>query len=290
MDWKTDWSLRLRMLFTMGLLGVVYLVFIAVLATYGVGFVGIILVMGLFMLGQYFYSDKIALYGAGATKVDREEAPELHEMVDRLSQQADVPKPDVALIDSKVPNAFATGRSPKHSTVAVTTGLMNTLDSDEITGVLAHELSHVKNRDVAVMTIASFISTLAFMVVRWSPFMAMGRDNRQGGGGVMVALAASVVVWIVSTLLLRALSRYREFAADRGAARITGSPSALASALMKIDGRMDRVPERDLRQEESSMNAFYIIPVKTGIISRLLSTHPPTEKRIERLRELESQM
>jgi len=210
-------------------------------------------------------------------------------MVGRLSQQADLPKPKVAVADSNVPNAFATGRSRKNSAVCVTTGLLRTLDEDELEGVLAHELAHVKNRDVAVMTIASFLSTLAFMVVRWGWLFGGGRDRQGGGGGVLVAILVSLVVWIVSFLLIRALSRYREFAADRGGAMITGKPSALASALLKIDGRMDRVPDRDMR-EQAEMNAFFIIPIRSGIVGKLFSTHPSTEKRVERLRDLEREM
>jgi heat shock protein HtpX len=209
-------------------------------------------------------------------------------MVDRLCQQADLPKPDVAVADTKMPNAFAAGRSQKHSTVCVTEGLLRTLDEEELEGVMAHELAHVKNRDVMVMTIASFLSTLAFMVVRWGWLFGGGR-NRQGGGGVVVAILVSLVVWVVSFLLVRALSRYREYAADRGAAAITGRPSALASALLKISGRMDDVPDRDLR-EQSEMNAFFVIPLRSGVVGRLFSTHPPTEKRVDRLRDLEGEM
>ncbi|QGX95627.1 zinc metalloprotease HtpX [Haloplanus rallus] len=287
MEWKPDWGLRGRMVLTMFLLFVLYIVFVAILSRY-MGLFGIVLVMGLFSLGQFFFSDRLALYSMGARRVDAEEYPRLHAMVDRLCQQADLPKPDVAVTDTKMPNAFAAGRSQKNSTVCVTEGLLRTLDEEELEGVMAHELAHVKNRDVMVMTIASFLSTLAFMVVRWGWLFGGGR-NRQGGGGVVVAILVSLVVWIVSFLLVRALSRYREYAADRGAAAITGQPSALASALLKISGRMDDVPDRDLR-EQSEMNAFFVIPLRSGVVGRLFSTHPPTEKRVDRLRDLEGEM
>jgi heat shock protein HtpX len=291
MQWKPDWGLRGRMVVTMLLLGVLYVVFIGALAYFGVGLLGIVLVMGLFSLGQFFFSDKLALYSMGAHVVDEEEATgrmrDVHRMVTRLSQQADLPKPQVAHAGTRVPNAFAAGRSQKNSTVCVTEGLLKTLDDEELEAVIAHELAHVKNRDVMVMTIASFLSTLAFIVVRWGWLFGGGRNRNNGG--VLAAIAVSLVVWIVSVLLIRALSRYREFSADRGAATITGKPSALASALLRIDGRMDRVPKEDMR-EQAEMNAFFVIPIRSGFIGKLASTHPPTEKRVERLRELEREL
>jgi heat shock protein HtpX len=275
------------MVLTMFLLFVLYIVFIAILSQY-MGLLGVVVVMGLFSLGQFFFSDRLALYSMGASKVDESEYPQLHAMLGRLSQQADLPKPTVAVAETQAPNAFATGRSPSSSTVCVTKGLLRTLDDEELEGVLAHELAHVKNRDVMVMTIASFLSTIAFMIVRWG-WLFGGNRNRQGGGGVIVAILVSLVVWIVSFLLVRALSRYREYAADRGAAAITGKPAALASALLTISGRMDRVPKEDLR-EQSEMNAFFIIPIRSGFVGRIFSTHPPTEKRVERLREMAGAM
>jgi len=288
MEWKADWGLRARMGVTMLLLGVLYIVFIGVLASLGAGPTLIVGVMGLFMLGQFFFSDKLALYSMGAKEVDREEYPELHATIERLCQQADLPKPTVAVADTQMPNAFAAGRSKKNATVCVTRGLLRSLDDEEMEGVLAHELAHVKNRDVMVMTIASFLSTLAFMVVRFG-FLFGGGRNRQGGGQMLVAIGVSLAVWIVSFLLIRLLSRYREYAADRGAAAITGKPAALASALLTIDGSMDRVPQEDLR-ETSEMNAFFVIPIKSGVVGKLFSTHPSTENRVERLRDLERQM
>jgi len=288
MEWKADWGLRARMGVTMLLLGVLYIVFIGVLASLGAGPTLIIGVMGLFMLGQFFFSDKLALYSMGAREVEREEYPELHATIDRLCQQADLPKPTVAVADTQMPNAFAAGRSKQNATVCITRGLLRSLDEEELEGVLAHELAHVKNRDVMVMTIASFLSTLAFMVVRFG-FLFGGGRNRQGGGQILVAIGVSLLVWVLSFLLIRLLSRYREYAADRGAAAITGKPAALASALLTIDGSMDRVPQEDLR-ETSEMNAFFVIPIKSGIVGKLFSTHPSTENRVERLRDLERQM
>ncbi|WP_284010950.1 zinc metalloprotease HtpX [Haloarcula pelagica] len=291
MQWQTDWGLRGRMVLTMFLLFGLYIVFLGFLTLYfGDRLLPIVLVMGLFLGGQFFFSDKLALYSMGAREVDADEYPELHRAVERLSQQADLPKPKVAVADSRVPNAFATGRSQKNAAVCVTTGIMNTLDQEELEGVIAHELAHVKNRDVMVMTIASFLSTIAFLIVRWGWLFAGGRDRGgQQGAPVIVAILASLVVWIVSFLLIRTLSRYREFAADRGAAVITGKPSALATALMKIDSGMEKVPKDDLRSQ-SEMNAFFIIPIRADWIGRLFSTHPSTEKRIDRLRDLEREL
>ncbi|MEZ3145269.1 zinc metalloprotease HtpX [Halobaculum sp. MBLA0143] len=288
MDWQTDWGLRGRMVVVVVLLAALYAGFLGAMSLYGVGMFGMILVMGLLMGGQLLFSDRLALYSMGAHEVSEQEYPELHRKVTRLSQQADLPKPTLAVADSRTPNAFAAGRSTKNATVCVTTGLLRTLDDDELEGVLAHELAHVKNRDVAIMTIASFLSTLAFMVVRWGWLFA-GGDEQEGGGGVIVAVVASFVVWVLSFVLIRALSRYREFAADRGGAAITGKPGALASALMTIDGRMDKVPDDDLRGQ-AEMNAFFVIPIKSGTIGKLFSTHPDTETRIERLRDLEKEM
>jgi heat shock protein HtpX len=286
MQWQTDWGLRGRMALTMFLLFGLYVVFVGVLTAYFGNLLIPVVLLGSFSLVQYFFSDRLALRSMGARRVDPDEYPRLHDRVGRLAQQADLPKPDVAVADSRTPNAFATGRSPDSAVVCVTTGLLDALDGEELEGVIAHELAHVKNRDVAVMTVASFLSTIAFLVVRFG--WLFGGRNRNGAP-VVVAILVSLVVWVVSFLLIRALSRYREFAADRGAATITGRPSALASALATISGRMDRVPEEDLR-EQAEMNAFFIIPVSKGFVGRLARTHPPTEKRIEKLRELEREM
>jgi len=290
MEWKTDWGLRLRMVVTMFLLFALFVVFAGAITAYlGGGATTMILFFGLFSLGQWFFSDRLTLWSMGATVVEEEEYPQLHAAVERLSQQADLPKPKVAVADSGVPNAFATGRSRKNAAVCVTEGLLRTLDQDELEGVLAHELAHVKHRDMMVMTFAGLLSTLAFMIVRWGWLFGGGRNRQGGGGGMIAAIAISLVVWIVSFILIRTLSRYREYAADRGAAIITGRPSALASALRKISGNVDRVPEDDLR-DQAEMNAFFIIPIRAGTIGKLFSTHPPTEKRIDHLRDLEREM
>ncbi len=292
MQWKADWSLRGRMLLTMVLLGVLYVVFTAVLWTVSQSIILVAALFGVFSLVQFLYSDKLALRSLGASEVDPSEYPGLHQTVERLAQQADLPKPTVAVAESNTPNAFATGRSQDSATVCVTTGLLNTLDSDELEGVLAHELAHVKNRDVIVMTIASFLSTIAFLIVRWGwLFSGGGGDggDRGGGVGIFGAILVSLVVWVVSFLLIRALSRYREYAADRGAAVITGDPAALASALESIDSDMQATPSEDLR-DQAEMNAFFIIPIDKGFIGRIASTHPSTEKRIEKLRDLQREL
>ena len=287
MKWTRDWGLRGRMAVTMFLLFGLYIVFIGVLIQiFNVGMFAALVLLGGFSLVQYFFSDKLALYSMGAKEVSEQEYPELHDMVTRLSSQADVPKPKVAVADSQVPNAFATGRSPKHAAVCVTTGIMRTLNHDELEGVMAHEIAHIKNRDVMVMTLASFLGTIAFIIVRWG--WLFGGNNRNAAP-VWVAILVSLVVWIVSFFLIRALSRYREYVADRGAAAITGKPAALATALMKISGRMDQIPKEDMR-DQAEMNAFFIIPIRSGFIGRIASTHPPTEKRIDRLQALEREL
>jgi len=289
MEWRTDWGLRARMLLTMLLLGGVYVFFgVALAVTLGAGPLVVLGLFGALSLVQLLYSDRLALWSMGAEEVSPEEYPDLHATVGRLAQQADLPKPTVAVVDSRVPNAFATGKSQDSAVVAVHTGLLETLDDDQVEAVVAHELAHIKNRDMQVMTVASFLSTLALIFVRWGWLFGGGGRRRGGGGGVIVAIGVSILVWIVSYLLIRALSRYREYAADRGAAVISGKPVALATALEAISGRMDSIPERDMR-EESEMNALFIVPER-GILSRLFSTHPPTEKRVDRLRELAREM
>ncbi|MCL7414708.1 MAG: zinc metalloprotease HtpX [ANME-2 cluster archaeon] len=287
--WNTDWGLQGRMLFTMFLLAAVYLLFLAFLSFQGAGMNVMILFIGGFMFIQYFMSDKLVMWSMGAKIVSESEEPRLHEMVTRLCAMADLPKPKVAVVNSPVPNAFATGRSPKKAVVAVTTGIMKTLNSGELEAVIAHELSHVKNRDVMVMTIASFLSTVAFFLVRYLLFFGGGNRDR-GSGGIMAVWLASILVWVISLMLIRTLSRYREFSADRGAALITGAPSHLASALMKISGVMPRIPTDDLRKVEG-MNAFFIIPALSGSsVMKLFSTHPSVEKRIAALEKLETEL
>jgi heat shock protein HtpX len=288
--WERDLGLQGRMLFTMFLLAVVYLLFLAFLSYYGAPPVFMILFVGLFLGVQYFYSDKMVLWTTGAQIVSETEEPQLHGMITRLCAMADLPKPQVAIVRTEVPNAFATGRSPDKAVVAVTTGILNKLSPAELEAVLAHELSHVKNRDMAILTIASFLSTVAFYFVRYSLYFNMGGDRRRDGGSLILVWIISIVVWVVSFLLIRALSRYREYSADRGSAIITGQPANLASALMKISGVMDRVPREDLRKMEG-MNAFYIIPAISGSsFMDLFSTHPSVEKRIARLEKMQQEM
>ena len=290
--WYHDYGLQARMLLTMFLLAAVYLLFLAVLYEFGgVGTSGLIFIAAIFLLIQFFFSDKLVLWSMGGRIVSEQEEPRLHETITRLCAIADLPKPKIAIVDSNVPNAFATGRSKGSAVVAVTTALMSRLSQPEIEAVLAHELSHVKNMDMLVITIASFLSTIAFFLVRNMLFFGMGGNrDRKGGGAAIIVWIVSLVVWIISFLLIRALSRYREFSADRGSAIITGQPSHLASALMTISGVMERVPSRDLREVEG-MNAFFIIPAISGdSIMNLLSTHPSLEARIRALSEMERRM
>jgi len=290
--WYHDYGLQARMLLTMFLLAVVYLFFLAVILTYGGAWTNILLIFMMLMLfAQFFFSDTLVLWSTGGRVVTEQEEPRLHETVSRLCAIANLPKPKIAIVDSNVPNAFATGRSQGNAVVAVTTSLKQKLSQPELEAVLAHELSHVKNRDMLVITIASFLSTVAALLVRNMLFFGMGgRDDRKGAGAAVIVFIVSIIVWILSFLLIRALSRYREFAADRGSAIITGQPSHLASALMTISGVMERVPSRDLREVEA-MNAFFIIPAVSGeSIMNLLSTHPSVEARIRALTEMERKM
>jgi heat shock protein HtpX len=284
-------GLTLRMLLTGSLLGLLYVVFAVVLfEVLSVGLAPMILIVVGLAFFQYFTSDKLALAASGAKVVERDQAPELHDMVERLCALADLPKPRVAIIDTDVPNAFATGRSPKHAAVAVTRGLWQRLEPREVEGVLAHELSHIANRDVLIMTVASFFAMLAGLLTRFGLYGGMfgggrGRDNN-GVPVWLIVLLVSVVTYFLSQILILAISRYREFAADRGSALITGAPEHLMSALQKIASDMFRIPQRDLREVET-MNAFFIIPtsVKSGARS-LFMTHPPLEKRLEALAEI----
>ena len=258
-----DRGLSTRLFLTMFLLGALYVVFFVVMVNvFQFGIVPMVLLLGALAFFQYFTSDKIALAAAGAKVVTPEQAPELHAMVDRLCAMSDLPKPRVAIIPTDVPNAFATGRSPKHSAVAVTQGLWNRLEPREVEGVLAHELSHIANRDVAVMTIASFFSMLAAFLMRmgmWTGMMGGGRNRDGGAPAILIMIAVSLITYVLSTMLILLISRYREYAADRGAALITGAPENLMSALQKIASDMTRIPQRDLRELEG-MNAFFIIP------------------------------
>jgi heat shock protein HtpX len=293
--WYRDYGLQARMMLTMFLLAVLYLIFLAVVLTFGGAWTNILLIFMMLMLfAQFFFSDKLVLWSTGGRIVTEQEEPRLHETISRLCAIADLPKPKIAIVQSNVPNAFATGRSKKNAIVAVTTSLKQKLSQPELEAVLAHELSHVKNRDMLVITVASFLSTVAALLVRNMMFMGMmgggNRDRDKGAGAAIIIFVVSIVVWVISFLLIRALSRYREFAADRGSAMITGQPSHLASALMAISGVMELVPSRDLREMEG-MNAFFIIPAISGdSIMGLLSTHPTVEARIRALEEMERKM
>jgi len=283
------------MLFTIFLLGLVYAVLIAVLIAAGAGAVTIaIIAAGLFAV-QLFTSDKIALASMGAREVSPQDAPQLHAIIDRLCVQANIPKPRVAIAQTPMPNAFAVGRSPKTATVCATTGILQLLEPAELEAVLGHEITHVLNRDVVVMTIASFFASIAAFITQFGFFFGGGfgggNRNNQNNNGFIFVILISAAVYVISFLLLQALSRYREFAADRGSAILTGRPSALISALMKIDGGMARIPTRDLRAASSELAAFYIFPPKAKQgLTNLFSTHPPLTARIERLQRLEAQL
>ncbi len=281
------------MLVTLFLLGLVYAVLVGVLFAAGIGAVTIAIIAGGLFLIQYFTSDKIALASMGAKEVSPQQAPELHAIIERLCIQANLPKPRVAIAQMPMPNAFAVGRSPKTATVCVTTGLLQLLSPGELEAVLGHELTHVANRDVMVMTLASFFASVASFIVQMGFWFggAFGGDNDDNGPGFIVVILVSAVVYAISFVLLQALSRYREFAADRGSALITGRPSALISALMKISGQMQQIPQRDLRAASGELAAFYIFPPgvkKTA--ANLFSTHPTLEQRVARLQRLESQL
>jgi len=292
-----DAGLTLRMFFTSGLLGLLYVAFAAILISYlNVGLIPVLVIVIGIAFFQYYTSDKLALAAAGAKVVSREEAPELHDTVERLCAMADLPKPRVAIMDTPVPNAFATGRSPKHAAVCVTTGLWERLEPKEVEAVLAHELSHIANRDVLVMTVASFFAMLAGLLTRFGLYAGMlgggggRRDNNNGPPVWLIVLAVSIAVYVISYILIRTLSRYREYAADRGSALITGAPEYLMSALQKISSQMTLIPNRDLRQVEG-MNAFFIVPAKVkSAAAELFMDHPPLEKRIAALAEIAREM
>jgi heat shock protein HtpX len=286
-----DTGLQVRMTFVMFLLGALYVALVVALLASGVNGVTVAFIAGGLALFQLFGSDKLALRAMGAREVTPQQAPELHAMIDRLCVQADLPKPKVAVADTRMPNAFALGRSPKSATVCATTGIMEILSPAELEGVMAHELSHVANRDVLVMTLAGFFATIAAYIVQFGFFF--------GGGGYgdddenpsfLVLFLVSLAVYVISFFLMQALSRYREFAADRGAALITGRPSALASALMRISSGMERIPQQDLRAS-GELSAFYFFPPGAkSSIAGLFATHPPMEKRIAALQRLEAQL
>jgi heat shock protein HtpX len=298
-----DAGLTIRMVFTSGLLGLLYVGFALILFyTLNVGLAPMLVIIVAIAAVQYWTSDKVALAASGAKIVTPEEAPELHATVERLCAMANLPKPRVAIIPSNVPNAFATGRSPKHAAVAVTQGLLQRLEPQEVEAVLAHELSHVANRDVLIMTLASFFAMLAALITRFGFYFGMfggfgggggNRDNNNGGGQVpvwLIIFVVSIVTYAISFILIRTISRYREYAADRGSALITGAPENLMSALQKIASGITQIPQQDLR-EVAGMNAFFIVPTNwRQQVGELFMDHPPMEKRLAALAQIAREM
>ena len=294
---KRDPSLTARMVLSFAVLTLLYLAFLSFISFYfGLGILPMAIIAGLMIMSQWYFSDRIVLWSTGAKIVSKEEYPELHAIVENLVSRANLPKPRIAVIKTDMPNAFATGKGPRSSVVTVTTGLMRILEKEELEGVIGHELSHVKHRDVTVITLASLFSTIAWFIMQSSMFSSMyggygyGYNRQQQGGGIFLVLIVAAIVWFLSFLIIRAISRYREFAADRGSAFLTGQPKYLSRALMKISGQIKVAPKQELRKVEG-MNAFFIIPVVSGeSITRLFSTHPPLEERIKRLMEIEAAM
>jgi len=294
---KRDTGLTIRMIFSFAILTLLYLVFLSVLSYLGIGYIPIIIIASAMILAQWYFSDKIVLWSSGAKVVSKEQEPELHELIERIVARNNLPKPRIAVIETNMPNAFATGRGQKSSVIAVTRGLLQILDTEELEGVIAHELTHIRNHDALVLTLASLFSTVAWYLMQFGFYGGMygggygsgGRD-RNGGGIMLIILLVAMLTWVISFLIIRAISRYREFAADRGSAQMTGKPVKLANALLKISGTMKRIPTKDLRQVEG-LNAFFIVPALSGsTIGNLFSTHPPVEKRVQKLMEMEASM
>jgi heat shock protein HtpX len=294
---RRDAGLTARMIVSFAVLTMLYIIFLSVLAYVGVSAIAIAVIAGIMILAQWYFSDRIVLWSTGAKIVSREQFPELHDLVERIVARNNLSKPRIAVINTRMPNAFATGKTPKSSIVAVTTGLMDQLDNEELEGVIAHELAHIKNRDVLILTLASIFSMIAWYLMRFGMYGAMfgggsGGYGRRGneGAAMLLILLIAIITWIASFLIIRAISRYREYVADRDGALITGKPSKLASALLKISGTMKRIPTRDLREVEG-MNAFFIIPALSGdALTSLFSTHPPVDQRVKKLMEMEAAM
>lgn len=286
---RADWGLRGRMLVTLGLLAALYLAFLSFLGSRGVSIGPLIFIAALMLGAQYFFSDRLAMWGMGAKEVSPAEAPELHAMVERLANDAGIPKPRVAISRLPIPNAFATGRSPRRAVVAVTEGLLQRLEPHEVEAVLGHEIFHVVNRDVAVMTLASFFAMVAFFVMRMFFFTGLfggGDDDDEGGGSIWMVYLISMLVYLVSQILILALGRYRELAADRGGAHLTERPRDLASALVKISSDMQGTSPRAKKQLER-MNAFFIVPTS---LREIFSTHPSLERRLEQLNRISQEL
>jgi heat shock protein HtpX len=293
---KRDTGLTARIIVSFAVLTILYLIFLSVLAYVGVSAIAIGVIAGIMIMAQWYFSDKIVLWSTGAKIVNREQFPELHDLVERIVARNNLPKPRIAVINTRIPNAFATGKTPKSSIVALTMGLIDQLETEELEAVIAHELAHIKNRDVLVLTLASLFSMIAWYLMRFGMHGAMyggggysGR-GRDSAGGMALILLIAIITWFASFLIIRAISRYREFVADRDSALITGKPSKLANALLKISGTMKRIPTRDLREVEG-MNAFFIIPAISGdAFTNLFSTHPPVAQRVKKLMEMEAAM
>ena len=286
--WKADSGLNARMVLSFVILGILYAIFLGILHYLGVGYIPLAIIASAMILAQWYFSDKIVLWSSGATIVSKEQYPRLHEIVERLSANNGIPKPKVAIVNSVVPNAFATGKSPKSSLVAVTSGILDVLDDDELEAVIGHELSHVRSRDVLVLTLASVFSMVAWYLVQFGFFGGLQGRGRNASGGTAIVILVALITWVVSFLIIRAISRYREYSADRSGAIMTGKPDKLASALLKISGKMGNIPTKELENVQK-LNAFFIIPALSGSsIANLFSTHPPVEKRVQKLREMKS--
>ena len=295
MTFHRDTGLTLRMVLSFAALAMLYLVFISVLSYLGVGFLPILAITSIMILAQWYFSDRIVLWSSGAKIVTREQYPRLYAIVERIAARNGLTVPRIAIMNTQIPNAFATGKSPRSAVVAVTTGIMGVLDDDELEGVLAHELTHVRNRDVLVLTLASLFSTVAWYLMQFGLYSGMGYgygygNRRDSGSAMIIVLAVAALTWFASFLIIRAISRYREYAADRGGAEMTGRPEKLASALTKISGKMKVIPPKELKNA-GGLNAFFIIPALSGSsIANLFSTHPPIEERVRRLMEMQSLM
>jgi len=284
--WNRDPGLTVRIILSFIILGLLYVVFLSILHYLGVGYIPLAIIAGAMILAQWYFSDKIVLWTSGAKFVSKEQYPRLHNIVENLASKIGIPRPRVAVVNSTVPNAFATGKSPKSSLVAVTSGILDLLDDGELEAVIGHELTHVRNRDVLVLTLASVFSTVAWYLAQFGFYGGYQGRSRDGGSATVVVILVAIVTWFVSFLIIRAISRYREYSADRGGAMMTGKPDKLADALLKISGKLNRISPGEL-QKVQKMNAFFIVPALTGSsIANLFATHPPVEKRVQKLREM----
>lgn len=284
--WNKDPGLTVRIILSFIILGLLYVVFLSILHYLGVGYIPLAIIAGAMILAQWYFSDKIVLWTSGAKIVSKEQYPRLHNIVENLASKIGIPRPRVAVVNSTVPNAFATGKSPKSSLVAVTSGILDLLDDGELEAVIGHELTHIRNRDVLVLTLASVFSTVAWYLAQFGFYGGYQGRSRDGGSATVVVILVAIVTWFVSFLIIRAISRYREYSADRGGAMMTGKPDKLADALLKISGKLNRISPGEL-QKVQKMNAFFIVPALTGSsIANLFATHPPVEKRVQKLREM----